>query len=151
MKWNCQRHSKGTELDHLPRQYSATSTAPPLRSKLGFYPTSNRFWVPEQNEIVIDSILQSSVHGDGDSFKKEQNWITSPHDNIPPPTTTTTMIVGKDSIQLPTAFEYVHKNDIITDSILESSVHEDGNSFSMTVYCHTKREARPIRYTYLSL
>ena len=30
------------------------------------------------------------------------------------------------------------------DSILESSVHEDGNSFSMHVCCHMKRGARPI-------
>ena len=52
------------------------------------------------------------------AFKKEQNLITS-----------ATTIVSMDSTQLASTFEYLHKNEIVMDSILQSSVHEDGSSF----------------------
>ena len=101
------------------------------------------------NEIVIDSILESSVHEDGDSFKKEQHWIITSPNNIPLPHHHHCKQAFYPTCN--NCFEYVHKNEIIIDSILVSSVHEDGNSFSMNVCCHTKRETRIIRCTYLGL
>ena len=144
---------KGTELDHC---FLNNNIPPPQHQeehyhcKQGFYPTSNCFWVRAQKWECHRQYPWKQCAWE---WRLIQEGIDSDHS---PPTifrhhSTTIMIVSKDSTQLPTATEYVHKNEIIMDSILESSVQEDGNSFSMNVCCYTKREARPFPCTYLSL